>query len=219
MFAKAMIVYEPSSKRLINYKDLQKIIPNLKLFSARDSINNYEYFKEYGFKQNYHTKEYVKEYETYKGKIGCNISHIELLKDFLTWKEDWLLVIEDDVSLKAYSEEWISNIIDVADKYSSNYVHLYTNPKYYNEQKAQVQIAPNIYPMIYQWGGVAYLVNKKGVEKLLSFLPYSKNFDIILSLHIADLNSICCLNTVFNTEGALNSIDRTSKFGSLIWNI
>lgn len=218
-FSKVMVVYKPSKQRLNNYYEISKIINDLKLYPARDSLNNYEYFKQYGFDNNYHTKEYVKEYESYKGKIGCNISHIELLKDFLNWNTDWLLVIEDDVSLSGYTDKWIEDIIKIANANGSNYVHLYTNPKYYEEQKRITPIAPNIYPMIYQWGTVAYLINKNGVKTILNYLPYSKNFDIILSLHISELKSLCCLNTVINTEGSVNSVDRTSKFGSLVWNI
>jgi GR25 family glycosyltransferase involved in LPS biosynthesis len=219
VFKKAMIVYEPNAKRLNNYYELHKIIPDLTLFPARDSVNNYEHFKQYGFDSNYHTQKYVKEYEHCKGKIGCNISHIELLKDFLTWDTDWLLVLEDDISLNGYTDEWITDIITVANKNNSNYVHLYTNPRYYEAQKHVMPIAPNIYPMIYQWGGVAYLINKKGITTLMDLLPYSDNFDNILSLYISNLNSLCCLNTVFNTEGSLNSTDTNSKFGSLIWNL
>ena len=72
--------------------------------------------------------------------------------------------------------------------------------------------------MIKQWGGLAYMINKKGIELLLSKLPYDDNNDVIISKYINELNSICLINNLIINKGADDAKDTKSEFGSLLWN-
>jgi hypothetical protein len=71
--------------------------------------------------------------------------------------------------------------------------------------------------MIPQWYTLAYLINKKGIETILSKLPWNDNVDNIFSNHIKELNSICFVNNIFINGGSLETTDKKSNFGSLIW--
>lgn len=219
MFATAMIVYEKSQERVDNYKEIQKIIPELILFPAIDSINHYDKYRDYSLKMNYITTEYINKTTNLKGKIGCNISHIELLKHCMNLKDDWFLILEDDVALLNYKTELIDSLIESANLNNTNYIQLYTNPKFINTQRKATCIKENLYKMIPQWHTSTYLISKKGIDIILSKLPYDNIIDEIYSRYISELNSLCYINTVFLTEGAKSSKDKSSKFGSLLWGI
>jgi GR25 family glycosyltransferase involved in LPS biosynthesis len=152
MFATAMIVYEKSQKRVDNYNEIKKIIPELILFPAIDSINHYDKYRDYSLKMNYITTEYINKTTNLKGKIGCNISHIELLKHCMNLKDDWFLILEDDTSLLDYRSDTIDFLIDSANSNNSHYIQLYTHNKFIKEQKKTKSIKPNLYTMLPQWG-------------------------------------------------------------------
>jgi hypothetical protein len=72
--------------------------------------------------------------------------------------------------------------------------------------------------MVKQWGGLAYMINKKGIELLLSKLPFDENNDVIVSNYINELNSVCLINNIIINQGAVDAMDKKSQFGSLLWN-
>jgi GR25 family glycosyltransferase involved in LPS biosynthesis len=209
-----MIVYSKSSKRNNNYKSINKIAYK---FEAIDALNNYDKYKNFCIENNIFTQEYLKYCDNINGKLGCSLSHINLWKNFLNSKKNWLLVLEDDVKLKNYNPIIIELLIGEADKNNSNYIQLFTNGKYFNEQIKQEKINYNLYKMIPQWGGVAYLINKKGIEIMRSKIPFDENNDIMISKNIEDLNALCFINDIFINKGAIDGNDKISEYGSLIW--
>jgi GR25 family glycosyltransferase involved in LPS biosynthesis len=219
-YISSMIVYLKSEIRVKNYEEIKKYFQNLNKFEAIDAINYYEKYKKIALESNFLTKNYISYCDNYHGKLGCNLSHIYLLKSFLEKNEyEWLLVLEDDLELNNFNEKIINLLIKIANKYNSNFIQLYTGPTFIENQKKSKIIKSNIYEMIPQWYTLAYLINKKGIEIILSKLPWDNNVDNIFSNNIKELNALCFTNDIFLNKGSLNSKDKKSDFGSIIWNI
>jgi len=215
-----MIVYTKSEKRIKNYNNIKIYFKNLNKFDAIDGLNEYTKYKEIALKNNYLSKNYINYCDKLQGKLGCNLSHIFLLKQFLEKNEaEWLLVLEDDLKLNNFNEKIIDLLIFIANKNNSNFIQLFTGPKFIENQKKAKKIKSYMYEMIPQWYTLAYLINRKGIETLLSKLPWNNNVDIIFSNYIKELNSICFINNIFINDGSLDSKDKKSNFGSLIWKI
>ena len=215
-----MIVYTKSEKRIKNYNNIKIYFKNLNKFNAIDGLNEYAKYKEIVLKNNYLSKDYINYCDKLKGKLGCNLSHIFLLKQFLEKNEaEWLLVLEDDLKLNNFNEKIIDLLIFIANKNNSNFIQLFTGPKFIENQKKAKKIKSYMYEMIPQWYTLAYLINRKGIETVLSKLPWNNNVDIIFSNYIKELNSICFINNIFINDGSLDSKDKKSNFGSLIWKI
>ena len=127
------------------------------------------------------------------------------------------MVLEDDVGLNNYSDNIISHLISQAIKYSSNYIQLFSHEIFKDIQKLEHKFSDDLYKMIEQWGSLAFIINKKGAEYILSTLPFDDNIDMIYSNNINKLNSLCFINDVIINKGANNLYDTKSEFGSLLW--
>ena len=66
-----MIVYEKHKQRLENYENISKIL-NCEKFSAIDSENDYDKYREFALKNNYTTQHYLNKTKAYPVKLGCN---------------------------------------------------------------------------------------------------------------------------------------------------
>lgn len=221
-----MIVYKKSEKRVNNFLQVKKILPQVELFEAIDTINEYEKYKEYALQNNYVNNDFINICEQTKndkpklGVLGCNLSHIILLKEFIEQSQnEWLLVLEDDLKINNYNPTLLNKVIQVASKNKSNYVQLYTNPRFIYRQKMEQRIDDNIYKMISQWHTTAYLINKTGAKILLDKLPLNEAIDLFIGHTIHKLNALCYLNNMFINIGALHPNDKKSECGSLLWNI
>lgn len=225
-FQSWMIVFEKDSKRLDNFHHINSLMICNK-FSAIDSIRNNKFYSELAIKKNYTTNKYLnhKEVKLYPGKLGCNLSHQILLEKILNenFLENWYLILEDDVSIKNLNLNEINNILQKADENDSDYIQLYTHPKFLSEQKSQKSVHLELYKMIPQYHTTAYFINKKGIKKTLEQFPINENIDRFYSTQIKNLNSLCWINEIFKNEGSLdNSVkekQNKKKFGSLIWKI
>jgi GR25 family glycosyltransferase involved in LPS biosynthesis len=220
IFATAIIVFERSRHRMGNYHHVKEnIIPDIIFFPAADSINDFEKHKARSLEMNYHTDAYLKKYPSGSGKLGCNMSHIELLQHFKTLPQDWFLVLEDDVQIENYDTNVLHSVIEAAKTNNSHYVHLYTNPDFRAKQFSLNTVAPDLYPMIKQWHTIAYLIDKRGIDIIFSKFPYNEHIDHIYSNNIKELNATCYMNTMFKNGGAEFCNDKSSKFGSLIYKL
>jgi GR25 family glycosyltransferase involved in LPS biosynthesis len=219
-FEISSIVYKKSEKRVNNFNLIKEQIKELKMFEAIDTLkDNYDIHKNKCIDDNLFTQEYLSYCDTLKGKLGCSLSHINLWKQFLNnSKKDWLLVLEDDVKINNYNPIFIELLIGNANNLKSNHVQLWTNPKFLKEQMDEEKVNYNLYKTTPQWGCLAYLINKKGIEIMLSKLPFYDNNDIMISKNLEELNSLCFINDIFINQGAMDGNDKTSEFGSLLWN-
>ena len=215
-----MIVYSPNKKRVHNFNKINKSIQT-NYFPAIDSISHYKIYSDFAVHKNYCTKEYKDKYKNRPGKLGCNLSH-QLLLDNINENSntDWNLILEDDIDIDI--DQFMKNvnrILKCADEKNCSYVQLYIHPKFLNIQtKQKEQVSDDLYEMCFQWGTVAYFINKKCIYDFTMEYPLSQNIDVEYNNMINRWNSLCWVNSGINTQGSIDNKDNTSKFGSLIYN-
>ena len=219
-FISYSIVYSKSKERLNNFYTCKNIITDLKYIEAVDSINQYDKYKNFSLDNNLLTKEYIEKFSHLKGKIGCNLSHINVLQDFIQNNDvEWALVLEDDAELNQYDENKINYLVNRANQINSHFIQLYSFPQFLDIQKKQYEFDNNLYKMVEQWSTLAYLISKNGANLILQSCPLNENIDELYSRNISKLNSICYINNIFQNKYILdtgNGHDIKNK--SLIWN-
>jgi GR25 family glycosyltransferase involved in LPS biosynthesis len=221
MFKKIMITYKKCNVRLNNYNNTKKTIKDLEFFPAYDSINFFSACKIENQKYKLCCDKYVEDSELkLKGKLGCNMSHLSILKNFVTdISSEWLLVLEDDVTINNYNDNMIKLLIEKAQLYESNFVKLYVNPRFIQDQIMSNRKEANIYEMVSQWHANVYLINKAGANYIISKTPIDDHIDLFYSKNIKELNALVFINNIFQNNGTMNSYDKTSDYGSVILNI
>ena len=216
--SKYCILFKSCKKRVDLYnRNLQKM-PDLKVFDAIDSITNYNNPNLHAIALQYLSEEYIKYTELEHGKLGCNLSHILLLKHFIeNTNTDWMLVIEDDTELNNYSDEIIDHIISKCEAIDSHFVQLYTHPRFVKRQcRMYEKLGYGIYRMMPQLGTLAYLISRKGAQTILNDIPISRNIDVYFSQCINKLQSIAYINNIFTNKGNIGKKDN-SELGSIIY--
>lgn len=149
-----------------------------------------------------------------KGIIGCAMSHSSLWKKLLNEKDDIFLIMEDD--LIDINFEQLYKLIDNLDTFEWDLINLHTlnlNNKKVIKQIEDIEIVTSFAPCTF----AGYIVNKKGLEKLVNIMNKQKiiwHIDTQISL-MKTLGKIKYYNTginiVFPTQNTstINSVDNT----------
>ena len=223
LFTPYIIVYSKHRSRYQNYLKVKKIIKNVQYFEAIDTITDdkWEEWKLKSIKELYTTNRYLKSIGNYRGKLGCNLSHQVLLKNFLKdGVTNWLLVMEDDITLNGYDENKINKILHHADSIGSKFIQLYTHPKFNKVQFNDNNLSDpktKLFKMLPQWGTVAYLIHVEAISSIINSYPIETNMDYVYNSNINNFNSLCLYERMFFTAGNLDGDGNNGKMGSLIW--
>ena len=215
-----MIVYSPNKKRVNNFNTINKSIQT-NYFPAIDAISHFKIYSDFAVHKNYCTLDYKNKYKNRPGKLGCNLSH-QLLLDTINENSntDWNLVLEDDITIdiNIFMKD-VNRILKDAEQKNCSYIQLYIHPKFIDIQtKQKDKISDDLYEMCFQWGTVAYFINKKCIHEFTMQYPLSQNIDVEYNNMISKWNSLCWVKSGIDTEGSLDNKDNDSKFGSLIYN-
>lgn len=221
-----MIVYSKHTKRLTNFFHQKNKLKQIEIFNAIDAVANYENYKRFALENNLIKIELINYLEGIRinnkplyGILGCYLSHIFVLNDFNTKNtSEWLLVFEDDVFLNKFNLELISDLINEAESINSQFIQLYTSPKFLPEQQKTNLITKHLRPMIKQWGAVAYLIHKNAVNYIISNIPHGNALDIVYSDNIDKFNSTCFLNNNIINMGSYDCKGADNELGSIIMN-
>lgn len=215
-----MIVYSPNKKRVNNFNAINKSIQT-NYFPAIDAISHFKIYSDFAVHKNYCTLDYKNKYKNRPGKLGCNLSH-QLLLDTINENSntDWNLVLEDDITIdiNIFMKD-VNRILKDAEQKNCSYIQLYIHPKFIDIQtKQKDKISTDLYEMCFQWGTVAYFINKKCIHEFTMQYPLSQNIDVEYNNMISKWNSLCWVKSGIDTQGSLDNTDNDSKFGSLIYN-
>lgn len=237
-FDSYMIVYSKNELRKKNYENINKIFNNnLNYFEAIDTINNFEFWKNYSIKNNYSTEKYINTEvkNNGKGKLGCNLSHLLLLQQIFEKYQinnknnlntvKWFLILEDDVGInpKKNVSLFLNNLIKNLDKYLkvSKYIQLCIYPQFLINQTKTPKLLTiedgEGFIKIPQYGTCAYLIHIDAIEKMINIKPWDVNIDFLFNKCDKIFNSIAVLNHIFTCKGSCDSQDKNNEFGSLIW--
>lgn len=232
-----MIVYEKDNNRNNNYISINKQLGQLiTKYTAIDTINDYDKWVNYALKYNYTTTTYIENSKNEgKGKLGCNLSHQLLFRDIMnreskeeynTQDTNWFLVMEDDIGIKknitpVKFDRFMKRLIYDLEEYSpkTKFVQLCI----YNQFLAKQCSAPKLskvkdtFYKIPQYGTCAYLIHRDAINHINNSKPLQNNIDFYYNSTHNIFNSAATPNHIFYCRGSMDSQDKNSEFGSLIW--
>lgn len=120
-----------------------------------------------------------------KNEIGCLLSHLKAIITAYDNDLDEVLILEDDCSfdLMFFWKDKLTNILDKLNKPNWDIIKLYTDGECldFNSENCSLHT-----PEKGCWGCVAYLINKKGMEKIIDFIKPNDRNEIILGKYIDD---------------------------------
>ena len=225
-----MIVFSKSEKRVNNYNIMNEKCNNLiEKFEAIDSINHFDEVAQKCTKDGVCDWSFINSpnnQSTGPGKVGCLASHIYLLKQIKEnnyYNCDWFVIFEDDVTIFDNFVETLKSKIPTFEKLNTNFVKLFTDTKDENNKKRQFWhkriVEKNIYKMRPQYHTLAAMINRKGIDYILSQLPINVNIDLWFTQeHIDNLNAVYWNSNLITNGGALNYRGKNWNLGSLICN-
>ena len=116
--------------------------------------------------------------ELTKNEVGCLLSHLKAIKTAYDNNLDQVLILEDDCSLDLmfFWEDKLTSLLNKLNKPDWEIFQLYTgNCINFNSKKCTLQTGEKDC-----WGCVAYLINRKGMEKIINFIKTNNQNEIIL---------------------------------------
>ena len=102
------------------------------------------------------------------GMVGCALSHIQIWKDFLKSKDDFICVMEDDIKISAEFPEFLKNINKIYSEIGFDMISLYCSGVCSGEQ-----ISVGEYSFVrpkFPLGAVCYVLSRTGAEKIITKL-------------------------------------------------
>jgi GR25 family glycosyltransferase involved in LPS biosynthesis len=131
------------------------------------------------FKDNINGTTFTNNYpELTKNEVGCLLSHLKAIKTAYDNNLDQVLILEDDSSLDLmfFWEDKLTSLLNKLNKPDWEIFQLYTgNCINFNSKKCSLQTGEKDC-----WGCVAYLINRKGMEKIINFIKTNNQNEIIL---------------------------------------
>lgn len=226
MYKTYMIVFSKDTNRLNNYNELNKMFNNkINKFNAINTIDNFEKWKNIALLKKYTTIDYIND-EVLKnglGKLGCNLSHQLLLEEIHNLEtEKWFLILEDDVGIKSTYENINTFIIKLINNLNKDYpdtkfVQLCIYDNFYASQVKEKHLFEATYQKSFQYGTCAYLIRKDAVEHINKIKPININIDFLYNSLHKEFKSVATFNPYFYCKGSMDSYQRNTKLGSLIW--
>ena len=118
-----------------------------------------------------------------QGQIGCYLSHLQILKDFVLSKQKYCLIFEDDIHLEKNFKIDLRNALQECSA-GWDLLYLYANPEQKKlsttiKNKKYILKAPRL------WYTCAYLVSQKGAKKIIDNIQPMRATPI--DNHFADL--------------------------------
>jgi GR25 family glycosyltransferase involved in LPS biosynthesis len=159
--------------RLKNVFEQTNVFQNLKLtrFSA---INGFK------LKPNLHLSRLFdgNDYNMRRGMVGCAMSHIKIMIDFLLMDKEYCLVLEDDIKLTGNFEEKLTCILS---KLPSDFGLVYLGYHIRDQFINSLTFSKTSYPIIHPWtaieslkqsmgGTFGYVISKRGCRDILNFI-------------------------------------------------
>lgn len=137
------------------------------------------------FKDNINGTTFTNNYpELTKNEVGCLLSHLKAIKTAYDNNLDQVLILEDDcyLDLMFFWEDKLTSLLNKLNKPDWEIFQLYTgNCIDFNSKKCTLQTGKKDC-----WGCVAYLINRKGMEKIINFIKTNNQNEIILGKYFSN---------------------------------
>ena len=119
-----------------------------------------------------------------KGGMGISISQKWIYEKVLAGVEDYVLILEDDITI---TDNFMENLKEVVDKISEYDIlflgyHNKINNSVSDDQENGLDIPENI------WGLFGYIINKKAAKRLIEIFPITEQIDSEIPKIFPNLN-------------------------------
>ncbi len=105
-----------------------------------------------------------------KGAIGCYLSHYKIWEKVINENLNNVLIFEDDITTNIHSKEFNEYIKELPEDYDVAMISWFTlwfDPLVNPKKKEIINNNWNKYNSVNLWGCAAYMVSRKGAEKLV----------------------------------------------------
>jgi len=149
--------------------------------------------KEYKFKM---PEKIEKNLDKYKNVLGCTLSHLKCIKKAYENNDQICMVMEDDICLETIPK-WKYTLKDLISKAPKNWDILHLSMSNYKVAQSLFNMEQDfIKRNIDHYGTVAYLINRKGIEKI--YKKYELDNEPNLKLNYDSINIITAENILYN---------------------
>ncbi|KAL8174691.1 UNVERIFIED_CONTAM: hypothetical protein K2H54_051441, partial [Gekko kuhli] len=110
-----------------------------------------------------------------KGEVGCFLSHHYVWKEIVARGLDKSVVLEDDVRFQSYFKKRLLRLMDDLEQAQLDWDLIYLGRKQVNsEDEEPVEDVRNLVVAEYSYWTLAYVISRRGAQKLIDALPLSK---------------------------------------------
>ncbi|KAM3825288.1 inactive glycosyltransferase 25 family member 3 [Vipera latastei] len=110
-----------------------------------------------------------------KGEVGCFLSHHHVWKEMVERGLEKSLVLEDDIRFEAYFKRRLAKLMDELERTQLDWELIYLGRKQVNSDKEEaVAEIPNLVVPEYSYWTLAYVLSRRGAQKLVEARPLSK---------------------------------------------
>uniref|UniRef100_A0A8C5RSW7 Cerebral endothelial cell adhesion molecule n=1 Tax=Laticauda laticaudata TaxID=8630 RepID=A0A8C5RSW7_LATLA len=109
-----------------------------------------------------------------KGEVGCFLSHHRVWKEIVERGLEKSLVLEDDIRFEAYFKRRLLKLMDELERTQLDWELIYLSRKQVNEKEEAVAEIPNLVVPEYSYWTLAYVLSRRGAQKLIEARPLSK---------------------------------------------
>jgi glycosyl transferase family 25 len=147
------------------------------------------------------------------GQIGCILSHLTIIEEFVKSNKPYITILEDDVILtRDFKQKYKEYINELPEDYEIAYLYLSELTRSCSKKKEFELPNKNIvikgFP---QYGTVGYRLSKKGAMRLLSLLkPCDWTIDNIILFHVrtGNIKSYCPKSTIIEHSNFPSTIPK-----------
>jgi GR25 family glycosyltransferase involved in LPS biosynthesis len=118
-----------------------------------------------------------------KGAIGCALSHKHVFEKILYGKDDYALILEDDIWFNEKFNEKLKEILSVMPEYDILWLG------YHNKTDKDIRLNANKYLQVPEklYGLFGYIINKKAASKMIDLFPITWQIDTEIPKVFSDL--------------------------------
>jgi len=147
-----------------------------------------------------------------KSMVGCALSHLQVLTDFLKTKDDFICVMEDDLKISSMLPDFLSTIPMIFSNVQFDIISLYCVGMCFGIELFHIKNYKVIKP-IFPLTTSCYVVSRKGAETIIHLLGDKVNYHIDFSIAINNLKGTINYFSLHSPQ-LITTINQDSTIGT-----
>ena len=131
-----------------------------------------------------------------KGEIGCALSHLGVMRDFLSSEEKSILICEDDIYFTdEFSKDRVNKIRQFVESTDEPRVVVLQKSRYHYKHIQKVDDVLNIYSALSLFSTYGYIINRKAAENIIQIqTPLCFEIDVFKFYYWLQKCDLYCLD-------------------------